>query len=88
MKDPKKEARSAPCGPLGTCVRSVLERYFHDLGGEVPVDLYEMVITQIEAPLLEFTMERVQHNQCQAAKVLGINRNTLRKKLKLYGLCK
>lgn len=74
-------------GPLATCVRLAVERYFHDLHGQCPgTALYETVIAQVEAPLIETVMRQVGHNQCQAAKILGINRNTLRKKLITYGL--
>ena len=73
-------------GPLALCVKTSLERYFHDLNGEKPGHLYEMVITEIERPLLEAVMHHTQSNQCKAARMLGINRNTLRKKLKLHGL--
>lgn len=79
MKEPRK-------GPIATCVKNAIERYFHDLNGEKPGDLYDMVIREVEAPLLEAVMQYTKGNQCQAAKVLGINRNTLRKKLKIYGL--
>ena len=73
-------------GPLATCVKTSLDRYFHDLNGEKPGNLYEMVISEIERPLLEAVMHHAQSNQCKAARMLGINRNTLRKKLKQHGL--
>ena len=74
-------------GPLATCVKGALERYFHDLDGEKPAgDLYDMVVHEVERPLLEIVMKHVKSNQCKAADMLGINRNTLRKKLKLHGL--
>ncbi|MDA8363143.1 MAG: DNA-binding transcriptional regulator Fis [Gammaproteobacteria bacterium] len=73
-------------GPLAACVRNALERYFNDLDGEKPGSLYALVISEIERPLLEAVMHHAQSNQCKAARMLGINRNTLRKKLKLYGL--
>ncbi len=73
-------------GPLAACVKTSLDRYFHDLNGEKPGNLYEMVIVEIERPLLEAVMHHAQSNQCKAARMLGINRNTLRKKLKLHGL--
>ncbi|MHB1672393.1 MAG: helix-turn-helix domain-containing protein, partial [Acidiferrobacter sp.] len=61
--------------------------YFADLNGQCPgTSLYETVIGEVEAPLIETVMRHVGHNQCQAAKILGINRNTLRKKLQNYGL--
>ena len=73
-------------GPVSSCVKSALERYFHDLNGEKPHDVYGMVISEIERPLLEIVMRHTKSNQCRAAEILGINRNTLRKKLKLYKL--
>lgn len=74
-------------GPLANCVRAAVERYFKDLHGQCPgTSLYETVMTEIEAPLLETVMRHTGYNQCQAAKILGINRNTLRKKLLTYGL--
>ncbi|WP_298139619.1 helix-turn-helix domain-containing protein [Acidiferrobacter sp.] len=74
-------------GPLAECVRAAVERYFRDLDGQCPgTALYETVISEVEAPLIETVMRHVGYNQCQAAKILGINRNTLRKKLLCYGL--
>lgn len=74
-------------GPLAHCVRHAIERYFKDLHGQCPgTALYEQVMAQVEAPLVEAVMRHVNYNQCQAAKILGINRNTLRKKLLAYGL--
>ena len=75
-------------GPLAKCVKRSLERYFKDLDGEKTSDLYAMVINEIERPLLEVVMRHAESNQCRAAEMLGINRNTLRKKLKLHGLDK
>lgn len=72
--------------PLAACVKQSLERYFNDLNGEKTAGVYEMVIHEVEKPLLEITMRHVKSNQCKAAEILGINRNTLRKKLKLYKL--
>jgi Fis family transcriptional regulator len=73
-------------GPLAACVRYSLERYFNDLTGEKTTDVYDMVIAEVEKPLLEIVMRHVKSNQCKAAEILGINRNTLRKKLKTYKL--
>ncbi len=72
--------------PLCQCVNRALKRYFKDLNGEEPTDLYAMVIGEIEKPLLEVVMQQFEGNQTRAARVLGINRNTLRKKLKQYRL--
>jgi Fis family transcriptional regulator len=72
--------------PLAACVKQSLERYFNDLNGEKTAGVYDMVIHEVEKPLLEIVMRNVKSNQCKAAEILGINRNTLRKKLKLYKL--
>ena len=72
--------------PLAACVRQSLERYFADLNGEKTTDVYDMVIAEVEKPLLEIVMRHAKSNQCKAAEILGVNRNTLRKKLKLYKL--
>lgn len=77
---------TAPEGPLATCVKTALERYFRQLDGEKATDLYDMVLEQVEKPLLEIVMNHAQSNQCKAAEMLGINRNTLRKKLRLHRL--
>lgn len=68
------------------CVRASLEKYFHDLAGEPAHHVYEMVMRTVERPMLEVVMEQTAGNQSQAATVLGINRNTLRKKLGEHGL--
>ena len=66
-------------------VRS-LEQYFADLDGSRPHALLEMVTTAVERPLLQFAMTKCDGNQCAASELLGINRNTLRKKLQQYRL--
>lgn len=72
--------------PLRHYVASCLSRYFRELNGHQPNDLYRMVLNQVEAPLLEAVMNYSGGNQSQAAEMLGINRGTLRKKLRHYGL--
>lgn len=72
--------------PLGNSVRRCVSRYLKDLNGEPATDLYSMVLTEIEKPLLEVVMKKTNQNQTQAAMLLGINRNTLRDKLNLYDL--
>ena len=72
--------------PLCQCVRRSLKHYFKDMNGEEPNNLYQMVIGEIEKPLLEVVMEQSESNQTRAARYLGINRNTLRKKLKQYDI--
>lgn len=63
------------------CVRSSLEIYFRDLGGEAPNGMYDMLVRLVEKPLLEVVMQQADQNQSRAAQWLGLNRNTLRKKL-------
>jgi Fis family transcriptional regulator len=67
-------------------VRKSLEKYFRDLEGESAHNVYEMVMLTVERPVLEVAMEQASGNQSIAAEILGINRNTLRKKLQLHGL--
>ncbi|MBD3894133.1 helix-turn-helix domain-containing protein [Hydrogenophaga sp.] len=66
---------------LHDCVRASMEDYFRDLDGTDPAGLHEMLVKAVEKPLLEVVMEQAQHNQSRAAQWLGLNRNTLRKKL-------
>lgn len=72
--------------PLSTCVANALQTYFEQLDGHPAANLYEMLITEVEVPLLKATLEHTQGNQSLAAQILGINRGTLRKKLKQYDL--
>lgn len=67
-------------------VRKSLEKYFRDLGDLEPSNVYEMVIFTVEKPILEAVMDRAEGNQSHAAEMLGINRNTLRKKLQQHDL--
>jgi Fis family transcriptional regulator len=71
---------------LEECLRDSLEQYMKDLDGADPTDMYEMVINRIELPLLEVIMKRAQNNQSRAATMLGLTRNTLRKKLLAHKL--
>jgi len=71
---------------LEQCVFRNLDQYFADLGGAKPHALHEMVLGAIEKPLLLFALQRCDGNQSAAADLLGINRNTLRRKLQDYGL--
>ncbi len=71
---------------LSRHVRTAVLNYFRDLDGHDPQDLYSIVLAEIERPLLETVMEQVRGNQSRAARLLGINRSTLRKKLAIYGI--
>lgn len=67
-------------------VRGALEQYFKDLDGEAPQAIYDMVMMRVEKPMLEVVLDKTQGNQTRAAELLGINRNTLRKKLQDHDL--
>jgi Fis family transcriptional regulator len=71
---------------LGDQVKTAIQVYLSELNGEQPCDVYSMVLCEVEKPLLEAVMEYSDRNQSKASKILGINRNTLRKKLEIYDL--
>jgi Fis family transcriptional regulator len=71
---------------LGNSVKSSLDQYFKDLDGEPPHAIYDMVLSCIEKPLLEYVMQHAGGNQSKAAEILGLNRNTLRKKIQQYNI--
>ena len=66
---------------IADCVRSNLESYLRDLGPSEPDGMYNMLVAVVEKPLLEVVMQHADNNQSKAAQWLGLNRNTLRKKL-------
>ena len=72
--------------PLCTHVERVVRQYFAMLGDEIPTDLYELILKEIEKPLLSVVLEQTRGNQTKCAQILGLNRGTLRKKLKTYDL--
>ena len=71
---------------ISLSVRLAMEQYFRDLDGEAPAAIYDMVLACVEKPLLEVMLNHTQGNQTRAAELLGLNRNTLRKKMKAYDL--
>jgi len=66
---------------LHEAVKRSLERYFKDMDGEKPTAIYDMVLKNIEKPMIETVLVHAEGNQSRAAEMLGINRNTLRKKM-------
>ncbi len=70
------------------CVKTSIEGYFRDLRGTEPDGMYEMLVKAVEKPLLEVVMAKAEQNQSRAAEWLGLNRNTLRKKLMEHRLLK
>lgn len=79
---------SAPTLSASHCLRDytekTLRRYFHDLDGHTPTNLYDFVLAEVEPPLLKTLMDYTHGNQSRAAVILGLNRSTLRKKLRQY----
>ncbi len=80
---PETEASSPT---LRECVEEAINSYFQQLDGHPTGDLYKMVMEEVEEPLFRSVLEYTGGNQSKASELLGINRGTLRKKLKLYGL--
>lgn len=71
---------------LRDCVETTLSNYFAQLDGAPVTDVYQLVLSEVEAPLLEQVLKYTRNNQTKASVLLGLNRGTLRKKLKQYGL--
>ena len=82
------QIEQAPVGAmtLRDSVEKALENYFSQLDGTPVKDVYQMVLSEVEAPLLEQVLKYTRNNQTKASVMLGLNRGTLRKKLKQYGL--
>lgn len=78
--------KSRTTRPLGLHVRRCMENYFTELNGQAPNALYDLVLGEIEQPMLEVVMTQTRGNISKAAEYLGLNRATLRKKLEKYGL--
>lgn len=71
---------------LRDSVERAMNNYFNNLQDEEAYDVYDLVLSEVEVPLLETVMRHVRNNQTKASILLGLNRGTLRKKLKRYGL--
>ena len=72
--------------PLRESVQQALRNYLSQLNGQEVTELYEMVLSEVEAPTLDIIMQYTRGNQTRASVMMGINRGTLRKKLKKYGM--
>ena len=85
MKEKKRSFDSYSKKPLKEEVRKAMNRYFNQLDQKnTPINVYNLVLTEIEPPLLNSVMKFCNNNQSKAARILGINRTTLRTKLKKY----
>ena len=87
MKNKKKSFDSYSKNPLKDEVTKAMRRYFNQLDQKnMPINVYELVLKEIEQPLLKSVMKFANNNQSKAARILGINRTTLRTKLKKYNI--
>jgi Fis family transcriptional regulator len=94
VKTSKRKARTAPplaAGPvhgqpLHEVTAQALQRYLATLDGHDPDDLYELVMGEVEPAMLATVLHHARGNQSRAASILGLNRGTLRRKLREYGL--
>ena len=82
----KKKQFNGEGKQLGHQVSKSMRKYFQELDGEKPTDVYSMVLKEVELPLLEIVMKECNENQSKASKILGMNRGTLRSKLKEHKL--
>lgn len=83
---PLQTVRGGSTVTLRDSVEHALKNYFEQLDGAPVKDVYQLVLSEVEAPLLEQVMKYTRNNQTKASVMLGLNRGTLRKKLKQYGL--
>jgi Fis family transcriptional regulator len=93
MTPPRKKKKQSPPKPstngsgcLSDNVRNAMDKYFTDLDGHEPADLYQLVLAQIEVPLFESVLNYTEGNVSRAADLLGLNRGTLGKRLRKYEL--
>jgi Fis family transcriptional regulator len=86
MKENPAPFRERRKQPLRSATLTALDNYFADLDGQKPGNLYDMMIAEVEQALFNAVLEHTNGNQSKASEMLGINRSTLRKKLRLYGL--
>ncbi len=85
-RPPSHHNGSARSVPLRSLTEQALDDYFTSLNGHVPGHLYDLVLREVEEPLFRAVLDYSAGNQSRAADILGINRGTLRKKLRVYGI--
>ena len=89
MKSRKKSFDSYSKKPLKDEVRKAMKRFFNQLDQKnTPINVYQLVLNEVEPPLLDAVMQFSNNNQSKAARILGLNRTTLRTKLKKYNISK
>ena len=79
-------AKTSKC--LGENVKDAMDRYFKDMDGHEPTNLHDLVMSQVEKPLIESVIDNTRGNISRAAQLLGLNRGTLRNRMQKYGLDK
>jgi len=84
MNNPQSSQNDVMPASLSDHVTNMLETYFNTLEEQQASDVYEMVLQQVEKPMIEFVLNQTENNQTHAANILGINRNTLKKKIQKY----
>lgn len=82
----QKKQKERRAKSIHHCIESALNLYFEDMDGHDPSDVYELILSQTEKPMLEVVLKQTQGNITRSSEILGINRATLRKKLKKYAL--
>jgi len=84
----KKSARSPVNGNgcLSEQVRSAMDKYFKDLDGQEPNELYQLILSEVEVPLFETVLDYTEGNVTRAAEILGLNRGTFRNRLYKYDI--
>jgi Fis family transcriptional regulator len=85
-REPKPAITNGRSVPLRSLTEQALDSYFTSLNGHAPGHLYDLVMREVEEPLFRAVLDYSEGNQSRAADILGINRGTLRKKLKVYGI--
>ena len=89
LTDPENSnSNNEEISQLSHAVKHSIRRYLYELEGTLPNNMYELVLRQVERPLFEAILEHTKGNQSRAAEMLGLNRGTLRKKLRSYNLHK
>ena len=86
LEENQEQDGSQQASQIYDAVKSSINRYLQELEDTEPSEMYAMVLSQIEQPLLESVLEHTGGNQSRAAEYLGLNRGTLRKKLRIYDL--
>jgi Fis family transcriptional regulator len=86
IKDQPSDSDNGGGASLRASVTAAVKSYLEQLDGQLGTEVYQMVLTEVEGPLLEEIMQYTRNNQTKASRMLGLNRGTLRKKLKQHGL--